>query len=116
MDSTMFTGFGIRTLSSDNSAYFRTRYHGGSVWSHNTAFIMRQAMRAGFTNEARQIARALVQAAKGFDWRLPELFAGDPTATVQQPMPYPASCRPQAWAAASAVPIAEALGLLPARN
>lgn len=73
-------------------------------------------MRAGFTNEARQIARALVRAARGFEWRLPELFAGDPTATVQQPLPYPASCRPQAWAAASAVPIAEALGMLPARN
>lgn len=72
----MFTGFGIRTLSSDNGAYFPTRYHGGSVWSHDTAFIMRQAMRAGFASEAQQIARALVRAAQGFDWRLPELFAG----------------------------------------
>lgn len=116
MDSTMFTGFGIRTLSSDNSAYFPTRYHGGSVWSHDTAFIMRQAMRAGFTSEARQTARSLVRAAQGFDWRLPELFAGDPMVAVQQPLPYPASCRPQAWAAASAVPIADALGLLPVRN
>lgn len=116
MDSTMFTGFGIRTLSSDNGAYFPTRYHGGSVWSHDTAFIMRQAMRAGFTSEAQQIARALVRAAQGFDWRLPELFAGDPTVAVQEPLPYPASCRPQAWAAASAVPIAEALGVLPSRS
>lgn len=116
MDSTMFTGFGIRTLSSDNGAYFPTRYHGGSVWSHDTAFIMRQALRAGFTSEAQQIARALVRAARGFEWRLPELFAGDPTAAVQLPLPYPASCRPQAWAAASAVPIAEILGLLPARG
>ena len=116
MDPTMFTGFGIRTLSSDNGAYFPTRYHGGSVWSHDTAFIMRQAMRAGFTREAQQIARALVRAARGFDWRLPELFAGDPTDAVQLPLPYPASCRPQAWAAASAIPIAEALGLLPARG
>ncbi len=76
MDSTMFTGFGIRTLSSDNGTYFPTRYHGGSVWSHDTAFVMRQAMRAGFTSEARQIARSLVRAAQGFDWRLPNCSRG----------------------------------------
>lgn len=112
MDPTMFSGYGIRTLSSDNAAYWPNRYHGGSVWTHDTAFILRQALRAGFADEARVIARGLVLAAIGFHDRLPELFSGDASSDVFPPLPYPASCRPQAWAAASAIPVAQALGVL----
>lgn len=112
LDPTMFSGYGIRTLSSDNAAYWPNRYHGGTVWTHDTAFILRQALRAGFVDEARVIARGMVHAADGFDDRLPELFAGDSADDVFPPLLYPASCRPQAWAAASAVPVAQALGVL----
>ncbi|MDO5644774.1 MAG: glycogen debranching N-terminal domain-containing protein [Dermabacter sp.] len=112
LDPTMFSGYGIRTLSTDNGAYWPQRYHGGSVWTHDTAFILRQALRAGFVEEARVLARGLLRAARGFDERLPELFAGDAASEVFPPLPYPASCRPQAWAAASAVPVALALGHL----
>ena len=40
-------------------------------------------------------------------YRLPELFAGESVAGM--PVPYPAACRPQAWAAASALAIVTAL-------
>lgn len=37
---------------------------------------------------------------------------GEGLSDVERPVPYPASCRAQAWAAASAVPTAQALGAL----
>ena len=110
VDPTMFTGYGVRTLSSDNGAYWPLRYHGGSVWTHDTAYILRGMLRAGFAAEAAVLARGLLRAAGGFEDRLPELFSGEDATTAVRPMPYPASCRPQAWAAASAVPVAQALG------
>ena len=58
------------------------------------------------------MAAGLLTAAEGFDYRLPELFSGQPADEVWPPVPYPASCRPQAWAAAAVVPVARALGAL----
>jgi glycogen debranching enzyme len=112
MDPTLFSGFGIRTLSTDNGGYGPLRYHGGSVWTHDTAVILRGMLRAGFEAEARVLARGLLRAADAFEQRLPELFDGQGADEVSAPLPYPASCRPQAWAAASAVPVARALGAL----
>lgn len=110
MGETMFSGYGIRTLSSTNDAYWPLRYHGGSVWSHDTAWIMAGMRAAGFTDEARTAAEGLLRAAAGFNNRLPELFSGRSAAEVYPPEPYPASCRPQAWAAASAWVVADILG------
>ncbi|WP_253904169.1 hypothetical protein [Arthrobacter sp. Br18] len=112
MDDTMFSGYGIRTVSTTNGGFWPTRYHAGSVWSHDTGIIIHGMMRSGFHTEARALATGLLDAAEGFDWRLPELFSGHSSKEVFPPVPYPASCRPQAWAAASAVPIATALGAL----
>ncbi|HJC68616.1 MAG TPA: amylo-alpha-1,6-glucosidase [Candidatus Brachybacterium intestinipullorum] len=108
----MFSGFGIRTLSTTNGGYGPLRYHGGSVWTHDTGVILRGMLRSGFVAEARVIARGLLRAADGFAQRLPELFSGAGTDEVRVPVPYPASCRPQAWAAATSVPVAQALGAL----
>ena len=45
---------------------------------------------------------------------LPELWGGDSRWEVPEPVPYPAACRPQAWAAASVVILLTAvLGLQP---
>jgi glycogen debranching enzyme len=115
MDPTMFSGYGIRTISTTNAAYWPTRYHAGSVWTHDTAMILSGLLAEGHGAEAGLLADGLLAAARGFEWRLPELFAGYGAAQASPPVPYPASCRPQAWAAASAVPIAQALGQLPAQ-
>lgn len=112
IDPTMFSGFGIRTVSTTNGGFWPTRYHAGSVWTHDTGIIISGMARAGFADEAAVVARGLLDAAEGFDWRLPELFSGHAAADLPRPVPYPASCRPQAWAAASAVPVAQALGVL----
>ena len=113
LDPTMFSGYGIRTLSTTNGAYWPLRYHAGSVWSHDTGIVIDGMLRDGFTEEAAQVAEGLLAAAEGFDYRLPELFGGHPADEVWPPVPYPASCRPQAWAATSVVPVARALGALP---
>jgi glycogen debranching enzyme len=114
LDRTMFSGYGIRTLSVTNGAYWPLRYHAGSVWSHDTAVVIEGMLRDGFTEEAALVAEGLLDAAEGFDYRLPELFGGDPAEDAWPPVPYPASCRPQAWAATAVVPVARALGALPA--
>lgn len=113
LDPTMFSGYGIRTLSTTNAAYWPLRYHAGSVWSHDTAIIIEGMLRDGFTEEAVRVAEGLLAAAEGFDYRLPELFGGHPAGEVWPPVPYPASCRPQAWAATSVVPVAQAFGAIP---
>ena len=110
MDRSMFTGYGVRTISDTNGGYWPTRHHAGSVWAHDTAWILMGMMRDGFDEQAAKLARGLLDAAEGFGWRLPELFSGHDSSRMWPPVPYPTACRPQAWAAASAVPIAQALG------
>lgn len=97
----MFTGFGIRTLASSMSAFNPMSYHNGSVWPHDTAIAVAGLMRYGFSSEAEKIAAGLMEAASHFGGRLPELFCGFDIADFAHPVPYPTSCSPQAWAAAS---------------
>jgi hypothetical protein len=110
MDPTMFSGFGIRTLSTTNGGYWPMRYHAGAVWPHDTALIVDGMLADGFTAEARTVAEGLLAAAASFDWRLPELFAGVARSESARAIPYPAACHPQAWSAAAAVVVALALG------
>lgn len=96
----MSSGFGIRTLSMGAAGYWPLSYHGGSVWTHDTAIAIFGLARSGLAGPARQVAGQLVSAAEGFGWRVPELHGGDAGSI---PVPYPAACRPQAWSAAAAV-------------
>lgn len=105
----MASGFGLRTMSSAAGGYSPLSYHCGSVWPHDTAIVVRGLLRAGQPERAAQLAGELVTAAEGFAWRLPELFAGFGATEVAAPVAYPASCRPQAWSAAAAVVVAQAL-------
>ena len=106
------SGFGLRTMSSASGGYSPLSYHCGSVWSHDTAIVIRGLARSGHAAQAAVLADGLLDAAEAFDWRLPELFAGDARDRVPWPSAYPASCRPQAWAAAAAGALVEArLGL-----
>ncbi|MFF3753427.1 glycogen debranching N-terminal domain-containing protein [Streptomyces sp. NPDC002018] len=106
------SGHGLRTLSSDSAGYNPYGYHIGSIWPHDTAIAVHGLVRAGFPDEAASLAAGLLTASAGFDARLPELFAGHGSATDAWPSPYPASCRPQAWAAASSVLVLQSvLGL-----
>lgn len=103
------SGFGVRTLSTDAAGYWPLSYHGGSVWAHDTAIAVFGLSRAGFAAEARRIAEGLLAAAPAFDYRMPELYAGDAASDSPIPAPYPAACRPQAWSAAAAIGVWDAL-------
>lgn len=108
----MSSGYGLRTLAAGSGGYWPLSYHGGAVWPHDTAIAVHGLSRAGFHAEAVSLAAALVEAAQDFGYRVPELFSGDARGTVPAAVPYPASCRPQAWSAASAVTVlSAALGL-----
>jgi len=109
MDPAMFSGFGIRTVSTTNGGYWPMRYHAGAVWPHDTAIIIDGMLADGFAEEARTVAEGLLAAAASFDWRLPELFAGVARDESARAIPYPAACHPQAWSAAAAVVVALAL-------
>lgn len=108
------SGYGLRTMSTDSAGYWPLSYHGGSVWTHDTAIAIAGLARDGFRDEADQLVRGLLAAAPGFDYRMPELHSGDAASALAAPVPYPAACRPQAWSAAAAVSVlSSVLGLRP---
>lgn len=111
------SGFGLRTMSTDATGFWPLSYHGGSVWTHDTAIAITGLSRSGFRAEAAELSRGLLAAAEAFDYRMPELHSGDPRSEMKMPAPYPAACRPQAWSAASAIAVvAAALELQPSRT
>jgi glycogen debranching enzyme len=97
----MMSGWGIRTLSERVHGYNPISYHCGSVWPHDNAIIAAGLMRYGCVAEAHECMRGLVDASASFGDLLPELFAGTARDVLDFPVPYPTSCSPQAWAAAS---------------
>jgi glycogen debranching enzyme len=99
----MFSGWGVRTLSSEMGAYDPVSYHNGSIWPHDNALAVEGLVRYGFTQEAQRIAVGLLDASEYFQGRLPELFSGFDRDEYPEPVPYPTSCSPQAWAAAAPV-------------
>ncbi|NKX56250.1 amylo-alpha-1,6-glucosidase [Arthrobacter mobilis] len=103
MSPEMFSGWGVRTLASNMGAYNPVSYHNGSVWPHDNALIVAGLMRYGFVPEAQRIATALLEAADYTGGRLPELFCGFGRADYPEPVTYPTSCSPQAWASAAPV-------------
>ncbi|MFS0913318.1 glycogen debranching N-terminal domain-containing protein [Microbacterium sp. 179-I 3D2 NHS] len=109
LGDSMSSGYGIRTMSTDAVGYWPLSYHGGSVWTHDTAIAVHGMLRAGLVDEARHVAAQLLDLAEGFDYRVPELHSGEPRVPGGAPVPYPAACRPQAWSAAAAVVCAEAM-------
>ncbi|MEI7859211.1 MAG: glycogen debranching N-terminal domain-containing protein [Acidimicrobiales bacterium] len=97
----MFTGWGLRTLSSDNGGYNPISYHCGSVWPHDTAIVAAGLARYGFDGAAQTLIFGLLDAASSQGGRLPELFSGLDRGELNVPVGYPTSCSPQAWSAAS---------------
>ncbi len=104
------SGYGLRTMSSTAAGYWPLSYHGGSVWTHDTAIAIDGLVREGFVDEARTLAQGLLAAATGFGGRVPELHSGVSAAQSSVPVPYPAACRPQAWSAAAAITVLGVLG------
>jgi glycogen debranching enzyme len=102
MQPDMWTGWGIRTLSSKHPAYNPHSYQNGSVWPHDNGIIATGFRRYGFTTEAARVALASSEAATYFILhQVPELYAGIQRAPTNFPVQYIGANVPQAWAAGS---------------
>lgn len=109
LDPSLNSGYGLRTLAADSTAYNPLSYHRGSVWVHDTAIAVAGLARTRANPKALEALLAgLLAAAPHFEYQMPELFGGQPR-EAGAPVPYPASCHPQAWAAAAGVFLATAL-------
>jgi glycogen debranching enzyme len=102
------TGWGLRTLASDQIHYNPMSYHNGSVWPHDTAICIAGLKRYGAIDTVVHLLSSMFEAAAHFDMRLPELFCGFARASAESPVAYPVACLPQAWAAASTFGILQA--------
>lgn len=95
----MHSGWGIRTLSRNERVFNPLSYHRGSVWPHDSSLIGHGMALYGFRAEVNSLLCSLYQAALNFrDYRLPELFCGVQRRERDEPVHYPVSCSPQAWA------------------
>ncbi|MGN6429781.1 MAG: amylo-alpha-1,6-glucosidase [Gaiellaceae bacterium] len=95
----LFSGWGVRCLSSEMRGYNPLEYHAGTVWPHDAAICAEGMRRYGLRREAGIVCKALLDAAVAFENRLPELFAGFGRDGTNVPVPYPDALAPQAWAA-----------------
>jgi glycogen debranching enzyme len=95
----MFTGWGVRTLSSRERQYNPMSYHNGSVWPHDTALAAVGMRNYGMTSQFTTLATGIFESVLQFDdMRVPELFCGFPRVAGHAPTRYPVACSPQAWA------------------
>lgn len=112
----LFTGWGLRTLSTAHPAYNPFGYHLGDVWPWANALIGFGLRRFGFEAEFARIARSMFEATQLFALeRLPEAIGGHARDT-EHPHPgiYPDSNWPQAWSASAIISLVETmLGVVP---
>jgi glycogen debranching enzyme len=115
MAADLFSGYGVRTLSSDHPSYNPLAYHLGTVWPVENATFALGFMRYGLHDHLDRLATGLYEAAAHFqDHRLPEAIGGHARDGTPVPTVYPTSNSPQAWSASAIVMVVQTmLGLYP---
>lgn len=102
LDTSFFSGWGVRTVARGESRYNPMSYHNGSIWPHDNALIAHGLGRYGFKRGVNVIFESLVRAAGYMEARrIPELYCGFRRRRGRGPTLYPAACSPQAWAASA---------------
>lgn len=95
----LFSGWGIRTLSSLSPAYNPMGYHLVTVWPHDNGIIASGLRALGFTDQALELAQGIFDLCTQQPYyRPPELFCGYERTPNASPVCYPVACSPQAWA------------------
>lgn len=116
MADDLFSGWGVRTLSSKHPAYNPYSYHRGSIWPVEQATFVFGFVRYGLIPHSHQLSKAFFESAALFDYyRLPELFGGHPR-NEDHPFPgmYLQANSPQAWSASAVFQVLQSLlGLYP---
>jgi glycogen debranching enzyme len=96
----LFSGWGVRTLASDEPRYNPMSYHNGSVWPHDNALIAAGFSRYGLQSDALRLLDANFDASCAVELhRIPELLCGFARRPGEGPTGYPLACSPQSWAA-----------------
>ena len=115
MAADLFSGWGIRTLSSHHPSYNPLAYHLGTVWPVENATIALGFKRYGLDDHVERLVTSLFAAAGHFqDTRLPEALGGHSRAELPTPTIYPNSNSPQAWSASAIIQLVQvALGIYP---
>ncbi len=103
MGESLWSGWGVRTMSAADAGYNPLTYHNGTVWPHDNALIAWGLARYERWPEAHRIIRRMLNAAGYFDHQLPEVFAGFSRSDTPFPIRYPTASTPQAWAAGTPV-------------
>jgi len=116
MSDAMFSGWGVRTMSTQDRGFNPIGYHVGTVWPHDNSLIAFGLTRYGYREEANRIALAQIEAASFTGFRLPEAFSGYSRSISRFPVPYPTACSPQAWATAAPLLLLRAMLGLEARD
>jgi glycogen debranching enzyme len=116
MAQDLFSGWGVRTLSSEHPSFNPYAYHRGTVWPVENATFVLGFARYGLHEFLHKLSAAQFEAASLFDYyRLPEVFAGH-SRDGEHPFPalYPKANWPQAWSASAVFTHLQALlGIYP---
>jgi glycogen debranching enzyme len=117
MGDELWSGWGVRTMSTGDAAYNPLSYHNGTIWPHDNSLIAAGLGRYARWPEAQRIVQRMLTAAQHFGYQLPEVFAGLRRSETPFPIAYPTAARPQAWAAGAPVLLLQVLlGLQPDRR
>lgn len=104
LSDALFSGWGIRTVSANESRYNPMSYHNGSIWPHDNAIIAYGLASYGFAKEMIKVFSAIFDASLFMEFqRLPELFCGFHRRKGVPPTLYPTACSPQTWASGSLI-------------
>ncbi|ELZ40735.1 amylo-alpha-16-glucosidase [Halorubrum californiense DSM 19288] len=104
----LYSGWGIRSMSTADDGYSPVSYHIGSVWPHDNSLIALGLARYGYDDRVEQLSKSILDAASNHtDNRIPEVFCGFSDQT--KPISYPESCEPQAWGAGTPYALVRAL-------
>ncbi|WP_248518134.1 amylo-alpha-1,6-glucosidase [Salinarchaeum laminariae] len=112
----LYSGWGVRSMSTADAGYSPVSYHIGSVWPHDNSLIALGLAQYGYADRVEQLSKDVLDAASNFtDNRMPEVFCGFSDQT--SPVRYPASCEPQAWGAGTPYALVRALiGVVPSES
>jgi glycogen debranching enzyme len=111
----LFSGWGIRTLSTRHAFYDPLSYHRGTVWGVEQATTIFGLRRFGFDARATDLARAMFDLSQLYpESRIPECVGGYARGERPTPGAYPRANTPQLWnATAFPLVVQTLLGLVP---
>jgi glycogen debranching enzyme len=111
----LFSGWGIRTLSTGHAFYNPLSYHRGTVWAVEQATTVFGLRRYGFDARALDLTQALFELAQLYpEFRIPECIGGYARGERAVPGAYPRANTPQLWNATGFPLVVQTLlGLLP---